>query len=257
MKDRKKASRDLPGVTTTLDEKGNVVAVEPASTDRLRVEVMTNKLGAMVHDENPFLREYSKRMDVRKKSLTVKRGTAIISPGGGDVVQGLTTVEQVVEMDRKTFVKVFSGPGFKSVYNLSSTGIKVFLMLVDLVGEPGNMNQHYIRFTWPIAQKLIADTEFSMSYSTFNRGMKELVDNDYIAAAIVGGEVEGWYWLNVDKVFNGSTVLLKQKISVTGRNKTHPVKVTKTDVDNMTRSLFEEPTASENDVPHPDTWDSE
>ena len=38
-----------------------------------------------------------------------------------------------------------------------------------------------------------------MSEATYTRGMRELIEKDFIAAT----KVQGWYWLNPDFVWNG------------------------------------------------------
>lgn len=224
----------IPGVTTIIED-GEVVGEEPAEE---RLEVKKTKGGALVFDESPFLRGFS--IDTRKKSLTVSRGTAVLQPGTDKQVQGVTTVEQIVEVDKKQFVKMFSGPDLKHVYNLTSAGLRMFMVLLDAVGRPSMMNNVHVRLTWPIVRKLTEDAEEAFSYSSFNRGIKDLIDKEYIAAAIINGETDGWYWFNQDRVYNGDTVILKQKIRLAKENKKHPARVIHSEPVAQTGDLFDD-----------------
>lgn len=240
----------LPGKTTTIED-GKVVGDELVEES---VEIQTKKNGAMVYDESPFLRHF--KIDTRKKLLTVSKGTAIMK-NGDDSLPAVTRVQQEVEVDKKEFVKLFSGPDLKHVYNLAPAGLRMFMVFLDLVGKPSQMNRVDVRCTWPMVQSMTAEADEKFSYMTFNRGIKDLTDKGYIAPALIDGEKESWYWINQDKFYNGSTVILERKVRLTNRNKVHLSRVNRavypgpknTDLFDDMPASFEEAFGDNGDVP--------
>lgn len=234
----------IPGKTTVIED-GEVVGDEVIEES---ISVIKTKAGALAYEESPFLKNY--RVDTRKKMLTVSKGTAVLRPGE-DNLPAVTRVQQEVEVDKKEFVKLFTGAELKHVYNLTAAGLRMFVVFLDLIGRPGQMNHVHVRCTWPLVQKLTADGEEKFSYQTYNRGIKDLIDKGYIAAAVIDGEADGWYWINQDRFYNGNTVILQKKIRLSTRNKAHEARVS--------RAVFPGPKETMNlfDDAGPEAFDTE
>lgn len=216
-----KAPRDdvLPGHSTTFENTGEFAGKEFVEES---IQVVKTRSGALAYDESPFLQNY--KIDTKKQLLTVSTGSAIIQ-NGTEKVSAVTRVQQEVEVDKKQFVKLFSGPELKHVFNLDVSGLRMFIVFIDLLGRPENMNRVHIRCTYKHVENITSDSDEKFSYMTFNRGMKNLIQHGYIAAAIIDGETTGWFWINQDRFYNGSTVLLVKKVKLTTRNKAHKARV--------------------------------
>lgn len=198
-------NKDLHGTSYTINEDGS--EAPPAEEGaREGIEVKINRRGAHVSDENPFLFETVRDMQTRQRRLTVKRGTPVQI---GNNEEGVTTVEQLKPIDQKTFVKVFSGADFQDVYNLTAPGLKMYLVVLDILGDVSSMNKVHIRLTTKMAQTLTAKSDKPLSKTTIDRGIKDLIDKGYLAGAEINGEKEGWYWINPQRFFNGDTVVIK------------------------------------------------
>ncbi|MFK0734725.1 MAG: hypothetical protein ACIWVG_26845 [Gloeotrichia echinulata HAB0833] len=203
----------IQGKTTVIEDG---VFVDDDVTVEEMIEVVKTKSGALAYEESPFLRDW--QLDTRKKLYTVDRGTAVLRPGEHfESRNAVTRVQQEVEVDKKTFVKIFSGE-FKHVYNLTTAGLRMYMVFLDILSR--SMNQIHVRCTWPIVQKLTSEGEEKFSYQTYNRGMKDLIDRGYIAGAIIAGETDGWFWINQDRFYNGNQVLLVKRIKLGNKNKT-------------------------------------
>lgn len=238
---RTKRSDDvLPGYTTTI-EHGKVVGDEFVEQS---VEVVKTKNGALAYDESPFLKGY--KIDTRKKLLTVSKGTAIMK-NGDDSLPAVTRVQQEIEVDKKEFIKLFTGPELKHVYNLTAAGLRMYMVFLDLCGRAAQMNRVDVRCTWPLVKRMTEDADETFSYMTYNRGLKDLIDKDYVAAAIIEGETDGWYWINQNKFYNGNTVILERKIKLTNRNKAHASRVK--------RAVFPGPQTSDLFDDYPSSFD--
>lgn len=214
----KKDNTILQGKTTVFED-GQFVGDDIHIDES--IEIITTKNGALVYDESPFLQNW--KIDTRKKLYTVDRGTALLRSGDGEFTGAVTRVQQEVEVDKKTFVKIFSGEEFKHVYNLHAAGLRMFMVFLDIAGK--SMNQAHVRCTWPMVQKLTQESDEKFSYQTFNRGMKDLIEKGYIAGALIAGEADGWYWINPDRFYNGSHVLLIKKVRLGRENKTSKARV--------------------------------
>lgn len=217
---------DLPGSTTTFDESGNEINdVDATPSSRTMISVKTNRRGALVHDENPFLFTALRDMRTRKKLLTVQRGTEMVRNEAGEIKTLYTNAQVEKELDRATFVKVFSGPDFKDVYNLTMPGLKMYLVVLDILGDVSSMNKVHIRLTTAMAMNLTAKSDCPLSETTINRGVKDLIDKNYLAAAEINGEKDGWYWIHPQRFFNGDTVVIKQIYKIARENKTSKLQV--------------------------------
>lgn len=218
---KNRQKQTLQGRTTRVIDSDTGEDVEQPSNSQM-VDVKTNKRGAYVTDENPFLYEALQSLEVRKRLRTVARGTAYLIE---DQTQLHTTVQQEEEIDQKRFVKIFSGPDYKDVYNLSPAGLKLYLVVLEILGDVSSMNKVHIRLTTQMAINLTAKSDFPLSTATANRGIKDLIEKGYIAAAEINGETNGWYWINPKRFFNGRTVELRKIYRVARENKVKQMQV--------------------------------
>jgi hypothetical protein len=110
-------------------------------------------------------------------------------------------------VDKTQFVKLYLG-GVKAFQGLSNPGIKVFEIIYRAVQErPGEdtVHLHYAG----IDQDLVPISE-----ATFYRGIKELLEKQFIAESTI----PNMYFLNVDYMFNGNRLAFIKEVRLKQEN---------------------------------------
>lgn len=145
--------------------------------------------GVVVYSNNPFV------VDVKSttKRITNKTGDMVlISKETGEIASDIAGFWQSEEVDSTKFVKLFVN-GVKALKELTQSGTKVFEVLYLEIQKNIGVDLVYMSFNH-INQNLTP-----MSESTYTRGMRELIQKEFIAAS----ESQGLYWLNPSFVWNG------------------------------------------------------
>lgn len=230
--------RDLPGTHTRDTSKRQAKITQEDGSEVLtdieeQVEVKKAKNGSMIYDVSPFMHGY--KVDTRQKRRTVDKGTAFLKPADEKYVEAVTTVSQLFDVDKATFTKLFKTPDFKLLFNLKPSALHVLLVIIDIVGMPANMNTNVIRLTWAIAESKLKGTDAEMSYSTYNRSIKDLIEEGYIATARVNGEHDGWFFINQDRLFNGDRVRFVKEYRLANENKTYEPEIIRTPLNRQPR----------------------
>lgn len=125
----------------------------------------------------------------------------LIDPDTG-AVQAISSIHRVKQVDDAEFVKVFS-EGVKAMYGLTRTGTRVFQAILDEY-QGTKMNGGYadaIYLNWFGGG--LCGRDVGMSEKTFNRGLKELLLNQFIAP-----RSPNLYWVNPALFFKGDRVAL-------------------------------------------------
>lgn len=152
------------------------------------IEQQTRR-GVAVYDANPFMMEVS----TRTRRVTNKRGDMmLVSAETGEIQAPVAGFWEAEEVDATKFVKLFV-KGVKALKELTGAGTKVFEVLYLRVQEAIGKDQVFMSFS-AIDQALTP-----MSFSTYKRGMAELMEKGFIAAT----PMQGIYWLNPSFVWNG------------------------------------------------------
>ena len=144
--------------------------------------------GVAVYAENPFMME----VQTKTRRVTNKRGDMMLVSNEGEVVANVADFLEAEEVDATKFVKLFVR-GVKALKELTSAGAKVFEVLYLRVQENMGKDQIYMAFA-AVDQALTP-----MSNPTYDRGMRELLKKEFIAAT----PMQGIYWLNLSFVWNG------------------------------------------------------
>lgn len=233
MNEEKSKSRDnLQGRTRKVIDNETGTVREENDPEEF-VDVKVNRRGALVHDANPFLFAVVRDMQTRKQLRTVSRGTAYLVDKTENKAPLRTTVQEEEEIDSARFVKLFSGPEYREVYNLTPPGLKMYCVVLEVLGDVSHISKDFIRLTTQMACKLTADSDFPVSTSTANRGIKDLIDKEYIAPAEINGEETGWFWINPKRFFQGNTIELKKIYRIAKQNKAKRMEIRHPDVSNM------------------------
>jgi hypothetical protein len=141
-----------------------------------------------------------REVQVKKRWVKTGRAEQLVNMATGEVT-GVSAHHQVEERDDAEFVKVFAA-GIRGIYDLSRTASRVFQVVLDQYQkEPmskGFADTLYLAwFDGGLSGQAVG-----MSESTFNRGMRELVDKGFLYP-----RSPSVYWVNPAMFFKGDRVL--------------------------------------------------
>ena len=155
------------------------------------------KYGLVLYEENPYLQDISV---VSKVGKTIAHGLHIKDMDDNNV--GVGIVAEVREVDSENFVKFYTN-NLQVVFDLSSTARRILLLLVHEMQEKA-VNKPSIYFTLIQATNRCKKLNIAPpSQPTFSKGMKELIEKDFIKG---NAEGFGWYWINHTIMFNGNRI---------------------------------------------------
>jgi hypothetical protein len=150
-----------------------------------------SRRGKTRHKTNPFIPEINQSTKVRR--VVDKKGEKlwVMSSETGQVhTQAGFWYAQ--EVDKTQFVKLYIN-GVRQFKELTSSGTKVFEVLYSVIRANIGRDRIYINYQH-------VDQELNpMSEATFYRGMKELVEKDFIAECTD----TCFYFVNPDYIWNG------------------------------------------------------
>jgi len=155
--------------------------------------VLKKRRGKSLHPTNPFVGDAlaSTKQGVRRISNKDGNRMMVVSEETREFIAP-AGFWQAQEVDKTQFVKLYVN-GVKAFKDLTSAGTKVFEVLYIEVQKNIGRDKVYLNF-------ITLDEDVTpMSEATFNRGVKELVEKDFIAST----PAIGWYWLNPDYMWNG------------------------------------------------------
>lgn len=105
-----------------------------------------------------------------------------------------------IRVDKTHFLK-FYAEGVRMFLGLKSPGIKVFMIIYQLLIDDPDYQQDKIDLTYSLLDENI---KASISRTTFTRGVKELRNVNFLAPTMH----DGVYWINIDYVFKGNRLTL-------------------------------------------------
>lgn len=156
----------------------------------MKEQAVKNSKRGQRYDHNPFVQGLNTKSSVRRvidksgtKLMVVSESGEIVAPAG---------FWQSQEVDQTQFVKLYVH-GVKAFKNLTGAGTKVFELLYLRVQE--NIGKDQIWLTFPYVDQTVTP----ISDTTFYRGMKELLEKEFIAETMT----PGLYYLNPDYLWNG------------------------------------------------------
>ena len=157
--------------------------------------------------ENPFLHEHV--VPIKKK--LVRSGTST----SRWVNEKLETLDvrsfhhTMEEVDEEKFAKIY-GDGLKGIYNLSKSALRVLIVLMALYEqEPLRGGYADIVEAFIYDGKINDKYKLDMSVKTFQRGLKELLAKNFIAA-----RSPSQFWVNPAMFFRGDRVVFVQELRV-------------------------------------------
>lgn len=145
------------------------------------------------HSKNPFIDGAVTEVKGRKKFYNVVASGDRILSKEGEVKPFQGVEHKIVKVvDDAEFVKVFSS-GVAGIYDLNSSGRKVFSYLLEVVQENPNVDRIYLHFMDA------AEEPWSISKTTFFNGMSELITKNFVAPS----DRQNMFYLNPIMIWNG------------------------------------------------------
>ena len=138
-------------------------------------------------------------VETKERRVAAGLRKELVDPITGEV-SAVSQVHRVKEMDKEEFVKVFA-EGVKAMYGLKRTGMRVFQAVLDEY-QNTKMTGGYadtLYLNW--FNDGLCGKDIGMSETTFHRGLKELILNDFLAP-----RGPSMYWVNPALFFKGDRV---------------------------------------------------
>lgn len=155
---------------------------------------VNNLRQAVKYKSNPLV--VPKDVHIKGKVVRIKEETHMVDVVTGEYQTSSAIVERK-QVDKTEFVKLYS-EGIKQGYSLSPSANKAFQLVLKATQNAAyGSDRIYIHF-----MDAVEDPDFPISQQTFHRGMKELLNKDFIAAS----ERPNWYWINPHLFFKGDRV---------------------------------------------------
>lgn len=150
---------------------------------------------------NPFAEPTTVEVKANAKRRFVRTATSqeLVDPTTGEV-KAVALVHSVEEKDDQEFVKVFA-EGVKAAFGLGMSGAKVFQAVLEAY-QNEKMTGGFVdcvNLFW--FDNGLNGASIGMSERTFNRGLKELLEKDFLSP-----KMPNIYWVNPALFFKGDRV---------------------------------------------------
>ena len=152
-----------------------------------------SKRGFEMFSKNPLINP----RELVMKERTVKVGSAreLVDLNTGEV-SNLNAIYQKKIVDSERFAKVYLD-GVSKTFDLGTAARKVFSAILKVCEK--DVDSIYLNFM--VVSELEQDNG-GLSKATFMRGMRELIEKDFIAESVYPSK----YWINAHLFFNGDRV---------------------------------------------------
>ena len=180
------------------------MAAEKASN---AAEVIDTKRGFPIFSRNPSV-PVPTAFGMRPKSLRLNNGNKVMIVGKdtGEVLgEGHAGFFEMKEVDETQFVKLYLA-GIKQTTKLTKAGLQVF----ELVYHQMRANPQSDRLE--LNHYLTKDFGLLMSIQTFRRGLRELLENEFLYRS-TSTDV---YFVNINFIFNGNRITLAKSYNLKG-----------------------------------------
>ena len=146
--------------------------------------------GKPIYAANPSVPAKECLVTKRKSKIGSDRRGIIINDGTGEILgDGSATYYEFEEVDSERFVKLYLA-GVRKAADLTKAGLSVFeWVYFQLMARP---NSDEVKLSPD-------DPSLGMARATFFRGLKELLDREFLYNSLW----EGTYYVNIRYLFNG------------------------------------------------------
>lgn len=171
----------------------------------------TSRRGLQRYDTNPFINLTTSKVGVRRVTSSRNDRMMVVSETTGEIIAPGVTFGAVTEVDKTQFVKLYIG-GVKQIKELTGAGTKVFELLYYEVQK--NIGRDVMHLSFSDVDQQITP----LSKATFMKGMKELLEKEFIAESMTQGK----YFLNPDFIFNGDRLAFIREVRLKGAKYSDP-----------------------------------
>jgi hypothetical protein len=163
------------------------------------------RYGHKVYRSNPSVVEPETR--TRRKQLGNAQQGVLIDEDTNDIIgRGAAVMYKFEEVDQERFVKLFLA-GLKQAIGMSKAGLAVFELVYYQLQDKKDRDT-----------VLLAPVESGMSASTFHRGVRELIDREFLYRSPYPGS----FWVNIRYLFNGDRLAFVQAYQLTKKKPASP-----------------------------------
>jgi hypothetical protein len=159
----------------------------------LTTEQPKTRRGLMLYETSPF--EVS--IETKKKPIYNKNKDMALVHGVTGEISQLGGFVSYQEVSNEKFVQLFI-QGVQQLKELTNAGVRVFSVLYSEVQN--NIGKDIVYMSYAS----IDQTLNKMGLTTYNRGMKELIEKGFIAPS----PRQGIFWLNPNYIYNGDRLRL-------------------------------------------------
>lgn len=163
----------------------------------------------MKYEENPWIEKTAVQTVQGTRIITAKGDSSrklIVSSESGEV-EGFSGFYTKKTVDKSKFVKLYAD-GIRAFTGLSSSGMKVFIIVYDMVSSKDGMNSDTVFLNYAMVQKSNSSNEENgkkkISETSFYRGLKDLIKCEFIAETLVPSV----YYINPTYFYNGDRLAL-------------------------------------------------
>lgn len=175
----------------------------------------------MKYEENPWIEKTAVQTVQGTRIITAKGDSSrklIVSSESGEV-EGFSGFYTKKTVDKSKFVKLYAD-GIRAFTGLSSSGMKVFIIVYDMVSSKDGMNSDTVFLNYAMVQKSNSSNEENgkkkISETSFYRGLKDLIKCEFIAETLVPSV----YYINPTYFYNGDRLALVTEYFVQKEPKT-------------------------------------
>jgi hypothetical protein len=160
----------------------------------MNAELPKSRKGHPRHATNPSVEVAASSQKVGVKRVAGKDGMSLIvsDQNTGEIIAPVG-FHQRVPVDKTQFVKMYI-QGIRALQGITLSGVKVFELIFNAVQENPGTDRIMLHF-----MDTLEDGKPKIPSSTFHRGLKELLDKEFIYESMV----PNMYWINLMYMFNG------------------------------------------------------
>lgn len=170
------------------------------------LQPVATRHGKEVFLDNPFVEAFT--IQVKKKSMTVAAGLEITDTEKNEVKAGAVAVFK--EVDTEEFLKIYTN-NVRNIFELSSTAQRILMpLMLEIQRSAKNVAHLFFSYADAVNNCKILGVK-PMSQATYNRGVNELIERNFIA---VNAKGINWYWINPNILFNGDRIRFIQDYKI-------------------------------------------
>ena len=174
----------------------------PLKTERAK------RRGHPIYESNPSA-DYRLSVRVKPKRSSRIGESYVISRDGEILANGAMAFVEEKEVDTEQFVKIYLA-GIRQYGQLSQSGATLFEYVYRELSGKDNKDKDTVIINYLLAQRWME----SLSRRTYDRGLKELLDKEFIFRSLSTDN----FYVNIQYMFNGDRLVIAKAYRREGTN---------------------------------------